>query len=103
MYNDTDSISAFHPVTYSQYSSTPSACFSPKTIPYSSNAGDENSDSVSKMMDSESRISSLKYKFNSFQDGITEIKRQANNAKTLAEISSFLKNWKAWWDIPGYL
>jgi uncharacterized protein YggE len=51
---------------------------------------------VSKLKDSESRISSLEYKFNKFQDGIKDIKRQAKkdsqkNAKTLAEILSFLQ------------
>jgi hypothetical protein len=95
MYNDTDSISMFHPVTPSQYSSAPSVRCSPKTIPTFPTSGEDNSDSISKMTNSESRFSSLEYKFNQFQEGIKDIRRQAKkdsqkNAKTLAEILALL-------------
>jgi len=96
MYNDIDSISTFHPATPSQSSSTPLALFSPKTIPYASTTGDDNLDLASKMMDSESRISSLEYKFNSFQDGSKEIKRQAEKdaQKMLRLLQKFYHSYK---------
>jgi hypothetical protein len=73
MYQDTDSVSTFHPVTPSDKSekTQPSTIFHPKIV---GNSAEHESDSVSKMSDADSRISSLEYNFHKFQMGMNNIK-----------------------------
>jgi len=98
MYDDTDSVSTFHTVMPSPPSvaaGSASAKFNPKIVSLPDNQED-GSDPMSKLSDAESRISSLEYNFNKFQDGIKDIRKQAKkeaqrNAKTLADILSLLQ------------
>jgi len=95
MYNDTDSFCTFHPVTPPLHSFMPSARFSPKTISSPTTLGEYNLDSVSKMMDSESRKSSLEYKFNTLRGRQKKCKNSCQN--------SFLPtNRTDWQDISVY-
>jgi hypothetical protein len=98
IYEETDSVSTFHPVTPSPPSvaaGSASVKFNPKIVSLPDKQED-GSDSMSKLSDAESRISSLEYNFNKFQDSIKDICKQAKkeaqrNAKTLADILSLLQ------------
>jgi hypothetical protein len=94
IYIDTDSVSTLNPTTPSDKSSTlqPSPVFTPRIITKTS---PDDSDSVSKISDADSRLSSLEYNFSKFQSGPKDIKRQAKkeaqqNAQTLASILELL-------------
>jgi len=98
MFKGMDSVSTLHPVTPSPPSvaaGSASVKFNPKIVSLLDKQED-GSDSTSKLSDAESRISSLEYNFNKFQDDIKDIHKQAKkeaqqNAKTLANILSLLE------------
>ncbi len=94
IYKDTDSVSTFNPVTPSDKSVAmqPSSIFTPRVV---SQPTLSDSDSVSKILDADSRLLPLEYNFNKFQDGIKDMKCQAKNeaqrnAKKLADILALL-------------
>ncbi len=118
MYQDDDSISTFHPKeTRQQNATSPSKTFTPTIVstppsmPDSSNNTprptnidyQEDSESISKLSDTQSRISNLeediKYLHHSFKNTLSEMQQQSQNQAaqqkiheaTLAEILSLLK------------
>lgn len=71
--------------------SQPSSIFHPKSL---GPATSQDGDSVSKNSDADSRLSSLEYNFNKFQDGmkgLSQAKKEAqHNAKMFADILEIL-------------
>jgi hypothetical protein len=93
IYKDTDWVSTFNPVTLPDKSmaSQPSSIFHPKSLGH---ATSQDGDSVSKISDADSRLTSLEYNFNKFQDGmkgLSQAKKEAqHNAKMFADILEIL-------------
>jgi hypothetical protein len=107
LYNDDDSVSTFNLGTKSRLSTQPSLSFTPqiilpmKTIPLKKHTTIDvdltGHDSISKISDMESRLSSNEEPFATFSMSLNEIKAQAkleaqHNAKALAGILDILRN-----------
>jgi len=106
LYKDDDSVSTFNPAQ-SRLSTQPSLSFQPRTIdltsrnpssvqtPVPTDINDDFNENVSKISDTESRLSSMEDKFEIFQNSLQELwiqtaKEAENNAKTLDNILKLL-------------
>jgi hypothetical protein len=78
LYQDTDSVSTFRPMDNdNQGSVQPSLSFTPKPIPAAPHVSVTPADSISRMSDVDSRMSSLEERFNLFTLDIQKWKKQA--------------------------
>jgi len=115
MYNDTDSVSTFNPATPMTASTShqPSSVFTPKIVSHAlynsqtskdlpipmnvDDHGEVDAEVVSKISDTESRISTMEMQMQDFNTTLKNISKQSRkeaqkNAKTLASILALLKN-----------